>query len=144
MAEGYTRAKAGNIGVCIGTSGPAGTDMITGPLLGLRPIPSRSCASPGRRRAPKLHKEDFQAIDIEAIAKPVTKWAFTVREPAQVPMAFQKAFHVMRSGRPGPVLIDLPLDVQTAEIEFDDETYAPLPCTSRRRRARRSRRRSPC
>ena len=41
-------------------------------------------------------------------------------------MAFQKAFHVMRSGRPGPVLIDLPLDVQTAEIEFDDETYAPL------------------
>ena len=56
----------------------------------------------------------------------MTKWAFTVREPAQVPMAFQKAFHVMRSGRPGPVLIDLPLDVQTAEIEFDDETYAPL------------------
>ena len=48
-------------------------------------------------------------------------------EPAQVPRTFQQAFHVMRSGRPGPVLIDLPFDVQMAEIEFDDETYTPLP-----------------
>jgi tartronate-semialdehyde synthase len=50
-----------------------------------------------------------------------------VREPAQVPGTFQQAFHLMRSGRPGPVLIDLPVDVQMAEIEFDPETYAPLP-----------------
>jgi hypothetical protein len=57
----------------------------------------------------------------------VTKWAVTVREPAQVPRAFQQAFHLMRSGRPGPVLIDLPFDVQTTEIEFDPETYSPLP-----------------
>jgi tartronate-semialdehyde synthase len=75
----------------------------------------------------KLHKEDFQAVDIESIAKPVTKWAYTVREPGQVPRAFQQAFHVMRSGRPGPVLIDLPFDVQQGEIEFDPDTYAPLP-----------------
>ncbi|MCG8561157.1 MAG: glyoxylate carboligase, partial [Hyphomicrobiales bacterium] len=74
----------------------------------------------------KLNKEDFQAVDIEAIAKPVAKWSVTVQEPALVPMVFQKAFHVMRSGRPGPVLIDLPVDVQMAEIEFDAETYAPL------------------
>src|SRR4029434_1001416 len=66
-------------------------------------------------------------VDIESIAKPVTKWAVTVREPAQVPRAFQQAFHLMRSGRPGPVLIDLPFDVQMAEIEFDPDTYAPLP-----------------
>ena len=59
--------------------------------------------------------------------KPVTKWATTVLEPAQVPRAFQQAFHLMRSGRPGPVLIDLPFDVQMAEIEFDIETYEPLP-----------------
>jgi tartronate-semialdehyde synthase len=51
----------------------------------------------------------------------------TVREPAQVPRAFQQAFHLMRSGRPGPVLIDLPFDVQMAEIEFDIDTYEPLP-----------------
>src|SRR5438132_10054802 len=74
-----------------------------------------------------MHKEDFQAVDITAIAKPVTKWAVTVREPAQVPRAFQQAFHLMRSGRPGPVLIDLPFDVQMAEIEFDPDTYEPLP-----------------
>src|SRR2546426_5884720 len=62
-----------------------------------------------------------------AISKPVTKWSVTVREPALVPRVFQQAFHLMRSGRPGPVLIDLPFDVQMAEIEFDDETYEPLP-----------------
>ena len=50
-----------------------------------------------------------------------------MREPAQVPRAFQQAFHLMRSGRPGPVLIDLPFDVQMAEIEFDIDTYEPLP-----------------
>lgn len=81
----------------------------------------------GQAPRAKLYKEDFQAVDIESIAKPVTKWAVTVREPALVPMVFQQAFHVMRSGRPGPVLIDLPVDVQMAEIEFDDEVYAPLP-----------------
>src|SRR5205807_5191495 len=67
-----------------------------------------------------------QAVDIEAIAKPVTKWSVTVREPALVPRAFQQAFHLMRSGRPGPVLIDLPFDVQMAEIEFDPDTYESL------------------
>ena len=60
-------------------------------------------------------------------SSPVTKWATTVLEPAQVPRAFQQAFHLMRSGRPGPVLIDLPFDVQMAEIEFDIDTYEPLP-----------------
>ena len=50
-----------------------------------------------------------------------------MREPALVPRVFSQAFHIMRSGRPGPVLIDLPLDVQLAEIEFDDETYSSLP-----------------
>ena len=75
----------------------------------------------------KLHKEDFQAVDIAAIAAPVTKMAVTVLEPAQVPGAFQQAFQLMRSGRPGPVLIDLPIDVQLAEIDFDIDTYEPLP-----------------
>jgi tartronate-semialdehyde synthase len=81
----------------------------------------------GQAPRAKMHKEDFQAIDIEAIAKPVAKWAVTVREPGLVPRVFQQAFHVMRSGRPGPVLIDLPVDVQTSEIEFDIDTYEPLP-----------------
>src|SRR5450830_855507 len=126
MAEGYTRAKAGNIGLCIGTSGPAGTDMITGLYSAQADSIPILCITGQAPRA-RLHKEDFQAVDIASIAKPVTKWSTTVMEPAQVPRAFQQAFHLMRSGRPGPVLIDLPFDVQMAEIEFDIDTYEPLP-----------------
>ncbi|MFC3606965.1 glyoxylate carboligase [Stutzerimonas tarimensis] len=125
MAEGYTRAKPGNIGVCIGTSGPAGTDMITGLYSAWADSIPILCITGQAPRA-RLYKEDFQAVDIESIAKPVTKWAVTVREPALVPRVFQQAFHLMRSGRPGPVLIDLPFDVQMGEIEFDIETYEPL------------------
>lgn len=126
MAEGYTRARAGNIGVCIGTSGPAGTDMITGLYSAQADSIPILCITGQAPRA-RLHKEDFQAVDIASIARPVTKWTTTVMEPAQVPRAFQQAFHLMRSGRPGPVLIDLPFDVQMAEIEFDIDTYEPLP-----------------
>lgn len=125
MAEGYTRAKAGNIGVCIGTSGPAGTDMVTGLYSASADSIPILCITGQAPRA-KLDKEDFQAVDIESIVKPVTKMAVTVMEPAQVPTVFQNAFHLMRSGRPGPVLIDLPIDVQMAEIEFDEDSYAPL------------------
>jgi tartronate-semialdehyde synthase len=126
MAEGYTRAKAGNIGVCVGTSGPAGTDMITGLYSAAADSIPILCIT-GQAPVAKLHKEDFQAVDIASIAKPLTKMAVTVMEPAQVPGTFQQAFHLMRSGRPGPVLIDLPVDVQLAEIEFDLDTYQPLP-----------------
>ncbi len=126
MAEGYTRARAGNIGVCIGTSGPAGTDMITGLYSASADSIPILCITGQAPRA-RLYKEDFQAVDIESIAKPVTKMSVTVREPGLVPRVFQQAFHEMRSGRPGPVLIDLPFDVQMAEIEFDIDTYEPLP-----------------
>nr|WP_202870406.1 glyoxylate carboligase [Kribbella sp. VKM Ac-2571] len=126
MAEGYTRAKAGNIGVCIGTSGPAGTDMITGLYSASADSIPILCIT-GQAPVAKLHKEDFQAVDISSIAKPVAKWAVTVMEAAQVPGTFQKAFQVMREGRPGPVLIDLPIDVQLTEIDFDIDTYEPLP-----------------
>jgi len=126
MAEGYTRATPGNIGVCIGTSGPAGTDMITGLYSASADSTPILCIT-GQAPVAKLHKEDFQAVDIASIAAPLTKMAVTVLEPAQVPGTFQKAFHLMRSGRPGPVLIDLPIDVQMAQIEFDVATYEPLP-----------------
>ena len=126
MAEGYTRTTPGNIGVCIGTSGPAGTDMVTGLYSASADSIPILCITGQAPRA-RLHKEDFQAVDITSIVKPVTKWATTVLEPGQVPYAFQKAFYEMRSGRPGPVLIDLPFDVQMAEIEFDIDAYEPLP-----------------
>ncbi|MET8610042.1 glyoxylate carboligase [Streptomyces misionensis] len=126
MAEGYTRARPGNIGVCIGTSGPAGTDMITGLYSAVGDSIPILCIT-GQAPTNVIHKEDFQAVDIAAIAGPVTKMAVTVLEAAQVPGVFQQAFHLMRSGRPGPVLIDLPIDVQLTEIEFDPDTYEPLP-----------------
>ena len=126
MAEGYTRTEPGNIGVCVGTSGPAGTDMITG-LYSASADSIPILAITGQAPVARLHKEDFQAVDIASIAAPVTKWAATILEPGQVPGAFEKAFQLMRSGRPGPVLIDLPIDVQQAEIEFDPDTYEPLP-----------------
>ena len=125
MAEGYTRARAGNIGVCIGTSGPAGTDMLTGLYSASADSIPILCIT-GQAPVARLHKEDFQAVDITSMAKPVTKLAMTVLEPAQVPGAFQQAFHLMRSGRPGPVLLDLPFDVQMAEIDFDPDIYQPL------------------
>ncbi len=126
MAEGYTRAEAGNIGVCVGTSGPAGTDMVTGLYSAGADSTPILCIT-GQAPVAKLHSEDFQAVDIASVAASLTKMAVTVLEPAQVPGTFQQAFHLMRSGRPGPVLVDLPVDVQTAEIEFDVETYQPLP-----------------
>ena len=144
MAEGYTRAEAGNIGVCIGTAGPAGTDMITGLYSATADSIPILCIT-GQAPVARLHKEDFQAVDIASIAAPVTKMAITVLEPAQVPGAFQQAFHLMRSGRPGPVLIDLPFDVQMAEIEFDPDTYAAAAgLQAGRHAAPRSRRRWTC
>ncbi|MFD3919505.1 glyoxylate carboligase [Streptomyces sp. NPDC058595] len=126
MAEGYTRTSPGNIGVCIGTSGPAGTDMITGLYSAIGDSVPILCIT-GQAPTAVIHKEDFQAVDIASIARPVSKAATTVLEAAQVPGVFQQAFHLMRSGRPGPVLVDLPIDVQLTEIEFDIETYEPLP-----------------
>jgi tartronate-semialdehyde synthase len=126
MAEGYTRAAAGNIGVCIGTSGPAGTDMVTGLYSASGDSIPILCIT-GQAPVARLHKEDFQAVDIAAVAGPLSKMAVTVLEAAQVPGVFQQAFHLMRSGRPGPVLIDLPFDVQMTEIQFDPDTYTPLP-----------------
>ena len=124
-AEGYTRAYPGKIGVNLGTSGPAGTNMVTGLYSAMADSIPILCITGQAPRA-KLHKEDFQAVDITAIVAPVTKWSVTVMEGAQVPYVFRKAFHLMRSGRPGPVHIDLPIDVQREIINYDDEADEPL------------------
>ena len=126
MAEGYTRAKAGNIGVALATSGPGGTDMITGLYSAWADSTPILCIAGQVPRA-VLDKEDFQSAPNADIAKPVTKMSVIIKEPTQVPGTFAKAFHVMRTGRPGPVFIDLPFDVQMAEIDFDIDMYEPLP-----------------
>ena len=140
MAEGYTRAKAGNIGVAIGTSGPGGTDMITGLYSAWADSTPILCIAGQVPRA-VLEKEDFQFAPNAEIAKPVTKMSVTIKEPAQVPGIFAKAFHLMRSGRQAPVFIELPFDVQMAEIEFDIDWYEPLPVANpamTRRQAQRA------
>lgn len=125
MAEGYTRAAPGNIGVCIGTSGPGGTDMVTGLYSASADSIPILCIT-GQAPRDRLDKEDFQAVDIASITRPLTKMSVTVFEPGQLVSVFQKAMYLMRSDRPGPVLIDIPIDVQLAEIDFDPDSYFPL------------------
>ncbi|MGW3962804.1 glyoxylate carboligase [Amycolatopsis sp. NPDC005003] len=127
MADGWARTN-GRVGVAIGTSGPAGTNMITGLYTAHADSIPMICIT-GQAATTKLHQEAFQAVDIVEIAKPVTKWAVQVKEAAQLPWIFREAFRVARSGRPGPVLIDLPIDVQKQDIEWDSSIDSPLPVT---------------
>lgn len=124
-ADGWSRVT-GNVGIAVGTSGPAGTNMITGLYTCLADSIPIICIT-GQAQRSVLHKEAFQAVDIVEIAKPVTKWAVQVKEAAQMPWIFRRAFQIAREGRPGPVLIDLPLDVQLQEIEYDPDLDEPFP-----------------
>ncbi len=128
MADGWARTN-GNVGIAIGTSGPAGTNMITGLYTAHADSIPIICIT-GQAATNKLHQEAFQAVDIVEIAKPVTKWAVQVKEAAQLPWIFREAFRIARSGRPGPVLIDLPIDVQKQDIEWDSSIDSPLPVTA--------------
>jgi tartronate-semialdehyde synthase len=125
-ADGYARVT-GKVGINIGTSGPAGTNMITGLYTCMADSIPQICIT-GQAPTTVLHKEAFQAVDIVEIAKPVTKWAVQVREPAQLVWTFREAFRIAQEGRPGPVLIDLPLDVQTSglQVDFDPARGGPL------------------
>jgi tartronate-semialdehyde synthase len=125
MADGWSRTT-GKVGVAIGTSGPAGTNMITGLYTALADSIPIVCIT-GQAVSTALHKEAFQAVDIVEIAKPVTKWAVQIKEAATAPWVFREAFRVARSGRPGPVLVDIPVDVAKEIIEYDAAIDAPLP-----------------
>ncbi|MBI4842484.1 MAG: glyoxylate carboligase [candidate division NC10 bacterium] len=123
-ADGWARVT-GKVGVAIGTSGPAGTNMVTGLYTCQGDSIPIVCIT-GQAVRPILHKEAFQAVNIAEIVKPVTKKSYCVLETAQIPQVFREAFKIAREGRPGPVLIDLPLDVQRGEVEYDPAIDAPL------------------
>ena len=123
-ADGYARA-ADKVGVCAATSGPGASNFVTG-LYAAYTDSIPIIAITGQNVRSQLGKEAFQAVDIIEIVKPVTKKAYCVKEAAQVPWVFREAFRIAREGRPGPVLIDLPLDIQRAEIEYDAEIDSRL------------------
>ncbi|NLU72726.1 glyoxylate carboligase [Streptomyces sp. HNM0575] len=125
MADGWARTN-GKVGVAIATSGPGATNLVTGLYTAQADSIPMVCLT-GQAVSPKLHQEAFQAVDIVEIAKPVTKWAVQIKEPAQIPWVFREAFRVARTGRPGPVLVDLPLDLAKREIAYDSEIDTRLP-----------------
>ena len=125
MADGYARA-VGTVGVCAATSGPGASNFVTG-LYTAQVDSIPILALTGQNVRAQLDREAFQAVNIAEVAKPVTKKSYCVKDAAMVPWVFREAFKIMREGRPGPVLIDLPLDVQKELIEYDPETDAPLP-----------------
>lgn len=123
-ADGYARAS-GKVGVCACTSGPAGTNFVTG-LYAAQADSIPIVAITGQHLRAFKGKEGFQAVDIDEIARPVCKKTFYIREASNVPFIFREAFRIAREGRPGPVLIDWPLDTQRAEIEYDPTIDSPL------------------
>jgi tartronate-semialdehyde synthase len=125
IADGYARAL-GTVGVCAATSGPGASNFVTG-LYTAQVDSIPILAITGQNVRAQLDREAFQAVNIAEVVKPVTKKSYCVKDPAVVPWVFREAFRIMREGRPGPVLIDLPLDVQKEEIEYDPEADAPLP-----------------
>ncbi len=124
MADGYARA-VGTVGVCAATSGPGASNFVTG-LYTAQVDSIPILALTGQNVRAQLGREAFQAVDIAEIVKPVTKKSYCIKEPAMVPWVFREAFKIMREGRPGPVLIDLPLDVQKGEIVYDPQADTSL------------------
>jgi acetolactate synthase-1/2/3 large subunit len=118
MADGYARIKR-KAGVCLATSGPGATNLVTG-IATAHADSIPMVAITGQVPVAMIGKDAFQETDIIGIANPCTKYAFQPRKAIEIPEVIKKAFYITESGRPGPVLVDIPKDVQQekAEIEF--------------------------
>ena len=130
-ADGYSRAT-GKVGVCIATSGPGATNLVTGIATAmLDSIPM--VAITGNVPCSLIGKDSFQEIDITGITLPITKHNYFVNDVAKLADSIREAFRIAKSGRPGPVLVDVPKDVQVATYEFEEQPVAekfPLPIAS--------------
>ena len=124
-ADGYCRAS-GRMALAICTSGPGATNFVTG-LYTARADSIPLIAITGQASSKWLSIEAFQCVDIAAIARPVAKATWCVTNPADVAGVMREAFRTARSGRPGPVLVDLPLDVQMADVSYRPDEDRPLP-----------------
>ncbi|QYF86012.1 acetolactate synthase 2 catalytic subunit [Brevundimonas sp. PAMC22021] len=109
-ADAYARAS-GRVGVCIATSGPGATNLVTGIANAMMDSVPMVCIT-GNVAQGVMGTDAFQEIDILGVTLPIVKHSILVRDPADVPAAVEEAFHIAAAGRPGPVLIDMPKDVQ--------------------------------
>lgn len=116
MADGYARVKR-KAGVCFATSGPGATNLITG-IATAYADSSPMIAITGQVPLMMIGKDAFQETDIIGVANPCTKYAFQPRAAIEIPEVVKKSFYIAESGRPGPVLIDIPKDVQQSEAEI--------------------------
>ena len=121
-AEGFAHATGG-VAVCLATSGPGATNLVTG-LADANHDRVPLVAITGNVPTAALGTGAFQEADIAAITAPVTKWSTVLRDPRDFAETIARAFHLARSGRPGPVLVDIPKDVQLAAV---DSGYRPMP-----------------
>ena len=124
-ADGYARAT-GRVGVCLATSGPGATNLVTG-LANAYLDSSPVIAMTGQVARPFIGKDAFQEIDITGITLPITKHNYIVLSAADMARVFKEAFHIATTGRLGTVLIDLPRDVLTEEAEFQYPAKVNLP-----------------
>jgi acetolactate synthase-1/2/3 large subunit len=115
-AEGYARA-AGKVGVCFATSGPGATNLVTG-IANAYLDSSPMVAITGQVARRFIGKDAFQEVDITGITLPITKHNYLVRDASALAKTVKEAFYIARTGRPGPVLIDIPKDVFTEEVEY--------------------------
>jgi len=124
-ADGYARAT-GKVGVCFATSGPGATNLVTGIANAhLDSVPM--VAITGQVARPFIGKDAFQEVDITGITLPITKHNYLVMDAAEIPGIMKEAFYLAGTGRPGPVLIDLPRDVQQEPAEFNYPNRTNLP-----------------
>jgi len=124
-AEGYAWAT-GKVGVCMATSGPGATNLVT-PLTDAKMDSVPIVAITGQVPTPVVGNDAFQEADITGITMPVTKHNFLVKDPADIVETVREAFHIASTGRPGPVLIDLPKDVLQADVEYTWPEKITLP-----------------
>jgi len=116
MADGYARAT-GKVGVCIATSGPGATNLVTGiATANMDSIPM--VAITGQVFTTMIGNDAFQEADVTGITRPITKHNYLVKDVKDLPRVMKEAFHIASTGRPGPVLIDVPKDVQIAKTEY--------------------------
>src|SRR5215468_11039693 len=127
MADGYARA-GGGVGVAMATSGPGATNMVTGIATAMMDSSPIVCIT-GQVGSKFLGTDAFQETDITGITLPITKHNYLVKRPEDVSPTLRAAFHLARSGRPGPVLVDITKDAQQSVCEFDGRAYRPLPVT---------------